>query len=241
MARDLYEVLGVDRKATADEIKKAYRKLARSTTPIATPATPRPRSASRRSRRPTTRSPTPRSASSTTLGRHVRRLRPRGLGPGRRLRLRHRRHLLDLFGAAAAPQQAARGRDLETEVRLTFEQAIDGTEVPVTVPKQSTCPTCHGTGAKPGTGPIVCPRCGGAGVDSESQGFFSISQPCPVCGGAGQVIEDPCPTCGGSGLTMQRKRYRVRRSPPASTTGAGSGSRGKGEDGPAEGRRATST
>jgi molecular chaperone DnaJ len=108
---------------------------------------------------------------------------------------------------------------------------MTGTELSVTVPKQAMCATCSGTGAKPGTAPIVCPQCGGRGIDSESQGFFSISQPCPACGGAGQVIEDPCSACGGSGLTPQRKRYRVRI--PA---GVRDGSRiriaGKGEDGP---------
>ena len=116
-------------------------------------------------------------------------------------------------------------------MRLSFEQAMEGVEVAVTVPKQATCPTCRGSGAKPGTSPTVCPRCGGRGIDAESQGFFSISQPCPRCGGRGEVIESPCETCAGSGLTMQRKRYRVRV--PA---GIRDGSRirvaGKGEDGP---------
>ena len=114
---------------------------------------------------------------------------------------------------------------------LGFRQAMEGTEVAVTVPKQSTCKTCSGTGAKPGTMPVTCPRCNGRGIDSESQGFFSISQPCPQCGGAGQIIEDPCPTCAGSGLTMQRKRYRVRI-PAGVRDGSRIRVRGKGEDGP---------
>jgi molecular chaperone DnaJ len=124
-----------------------------------------------------------------------------------------------------------RGRDLETEVSLSFEQAMEGAEVRVTVPKQAACATCRGSGAKPGTSPIVCPRCGGRGIDSESQGFFSISQPCPRCGGRGEVIESPCETCGGSGLTMQRKRYRVKV-PPGVRDGSRIRVAGKGEDGP---------
>ena len=116
-------------------------------------------------------------------------------------------------------------------MRLSFEQAMEGAEVPVVVPKQATCPTCRGAGAKPGTSPIICPRCGGSGIDSESQGFFSISQPCPRCGGSGEVIEHPCETCGGSGLTMQRKRYRVKV-PPGVRDGSRIRVAGKGEDGP---------
>jgi molecular chaperone DnaJ len=102
------------------------------------------------------------------------------------------------------------------------------------VPKDAPCPTCDGSGAKPGTSPTTCPRCGGRGIETEGQGMFSISQPCSLCGGRGTVIEDPCPTCKGSGITHQVKRYRVKV--PA---GVKDGSRirlaGKGEPGVAGG------
>jgi molecular chaperone DnaJ len=122
------------------------------------------------------------------------------------------------------------GRDLETEVRLSFDDAIRGTQVSVTVPVEAECPTCHGSGAKPGTSPSTCPQCQGRGIETEGQGMFSISQPCSRCGGRGTVIDDPCTTCGGRGLTAQTKRYRVKI--PA---GVREGSRirlaGKGEPG----------
>jgi molecular chaperone DnaJ len=86
---------------------------------------------------------------------------------------------------------------------------MHGTQVTVAVPKSDTCPTCHGSGAAPGTEPVVCSRCGGRGVDTESQGLFSISHPCPQCGGQGSVIENPCPTCSGSGVVAANKRYKV--------------------------------
>ncbi len=108
---------------------------------------------------------------------------------------------------------------------------MEGAQIPVTVPKQATCGTCRGNGAAPGTRPVTCPRCEGRGIDAQSQGFFSISQPCPQCGGRGQIVESPCPECRGSGVTRQRKRYRVNV--PA---GVKDGTRirlaGKGEDGP---------
>ncbi len=124
-----------------------------------------------------------------------------------------------------------RGRDLETEVQLSFDQAVNGSQISVTVPKAGRCETCHGSGAKPGTGPVTCPRCEGRGIDAQSQGFFSISQPCPQCGGAGQIIEDPCPTCNGSGLTQQTKRYKVNI-PAGVKDGARIRLAGKGEAGP---------
>ena len=125
---------------------------------------------------------------------------------------------------------APRGRDLETEVSLSFDQAVNGSQVPLAVPTSKACPTCHGTGAKPGTSPKVCPVCDGRGVEAQSQGIFSISQPCSNCGGSGTVIEDPCPTCSGSGA--QRSVRRLRVNIPA---GVHDGSRvrlaGKGEAG----------
>ena len=86
---------------------------------------------------------------------------------------------------------------------------MHGTQIAVSVPTTGQCPTCHGSGAKPGTSPRTCPRCEGTGIDAQSQGLFSISQPCPECGGQGEIIDDPCPTCGGQGITQETKRYRV--------------------------------
>jgi molecular chaperone DnaJ len=124
----------------------------------------------------------------------------------------------------------AKGSDLETEVTLTFDQAIKGTQVQITVPTSSPCPTCHGSGAKPGTSPKVCPVCGGRGTEPQNEGLFSISQPCSRCGGSGTIIEDPCSTCSGTGV--QRGSKRVRANIPA---GVRDGSRiklaGKGDPG----------
>jgi molecular chaperone DnaJ len=235
MARDYYEVLGVGRGSSPEEIKKAYRKLAREYHPDRNPGDSAAEERFKEIQQAyDTLSDPERKQQYDAGGMFTGFGRGGGAGPGN-----FASDIGDIFstlfrrgpgGAQQQQQQPMRGRDLETEVQISFKQAMEGTEVPVTVPKQSTCKTCSGTGAKPGTGPTVCPRCNGRGIDSESQGFFSISQPCPQCGGSGQVIEDPCPTCAGSGLTMQRKRYRVRI--PA---GVHDGSRirvaGKGEDG----------
>ena len=232
MARDHYEVLGVGRGASAEEIKKAYRKLARENHPDRNPDNPKAEERFKEVQGAYDTLSDPEKRKQYDAGG---RFGGFGGGGGAGGPAGFTSDIGDIFSTlfrrgGTGPQQATRGRDLETEVSLPFKRAMDGTEVTVTVPKQSTCKTCSGTGARPGTMPVVCPRCGGRGIDSESQGFFSISQPCPQCGGAGQIIEDPCPTCSGSGLTMQSKRYRVRI--PA---GVRDGSRirvaGKGEDG----------
>jgi molecular chaperone DnaJ len=228
--RDLYAVLGVPRKASADEIKRAYRKLARQYHPDRNPGDEQAEERFKEVQEAYDTLSDPEKRSQYDAGGMFSGFGPRGFGAGG-----FTSDLGDIFstffGRRGGGQPPARGRDLETDVRLSFEQAMEGAEVAVTVPKQATCATCGGSGAKPGTSAVVCPRCGGRGIDSESQGFFSISQPCPRCGGRGEVIESPCETCAGSGLTLQRKRYRVKV--PA---GVRDGSRirvpGKGEDGP---------
>ena len=244
MTDELYKALGVSKKATDEEIKKAYRKLARKYHPDRNPGDADAEEKFKEV-----------SAAHDVLSDPQKRKEydeagqfagfggaggnpfagggapfggAGGAGFGDLGDM-----LSGLFnrgGGRAQPQQV-RGRDLETEVPLSFDQAINGAQIGVTVPKAERCPTCHGSGAKPGTGPTICPRCEGRGIDAQSQGFFSISQPCPQCGGAGQIIEHPCPTCGGSGLTQQTKRYKVNI--PA---GVKDGTRirlaGKGEAGP---------
>ena len=188
MARDFYEVLGVGREASADEIKKAYRKLAREYHPDRNPGDPRAEERFKEVQGAYDTLSDPEKRKQYDAGGLFAGFGGRAVPAGRRLRLRPRRHLLDASSPRRrpGPQQPARGRDLETEVTLSFDQAMEGTEVAVTVPKQATCKTCGGSGAKPGTMPVICPRCGGRGIDSESQGFFSISQPCPRAAAPGR-------------------------------------------------------
>ena len=116
-------------------------------------------------------------------------------------------------GARARSQAAsgpARGQDVETEVTLSFEEAVLGVTVPLRMRSPGTCPTCHGSGAKPGTSPHTCPVCQGAGVTSRNQGAFAFSEPCRNCRGTGSVVDDPCPTCAGSGVTSQTRTITVR-------------------------------
>ncbi|HYI62305.1 MAG TPA: molecular chaperone DnaJ [Acidimicrobiales bacterium] len=103
-----------------------------------------------------------------------------------------------------------RGPDLETELHLSFVDAVQGVTTAVSLLADAVCGTCHGDGARPGTTPTVCPRCGGQGSVAEDQGPFSFSTPCPRCGGRGSIIEDPCPTCQGGGVERRRRDVKVR-------------------------------
>jgi molecular chaperone DnaJ len=246
VAEDLYKVLGVPKGASEEEIKKAHRKLARQYHPDRNPDDPKAEERFKEIQ-----------GAYDTLSDPEKRKEydagggmfggfgggPGGPGgggpfgpggPGAAGGFDVSDIFSNLFGRGGgggrAQAQQVRGRDLETEISLSFDQAVNGAQVSVTVPKAERCPTCQGSGAKPGTSPVTCPRCEGRGIDAQSQGFFSISQPCPQCGGQGQIIEDPCPTCGGSGLTKQTKRYKVNI-PAGVKDGARIRLAGKGEAG----------
>jgi molecular chaperone DnaJ len=124
-----------------------------------------------------------------------------------------------LFGGGAArtrgraARQPVRGADVEVEVHLSFEDSLRGVEAKVPVELQTACRECGGTGARPGTAPVICPECNGRGVKAESQGLFALSQPCPRCRGNGTVIEQPCPHCHGTGRERRIKTYTVKIKP----------------------------
>ncbi len=241
---DYYKILGVGKNASDEEIKKAYRKLARRYHPDQNAGDKKAEERFKEISQahdilsdPEKRKQYDRG--SGPFGFNV----PGGFDPSS-FGGGFGDILSNLFGAAGGAgaggtrgggvrggRTQVRGRDLETEVSLTFDQAVQGAQVPLAVPTSQPCPTCHGTGAKPGTTPKVCPVCGGRGVESQSQGIFSISQPCSNCHGSGTIIEDPCSTCGGTGA--QRSVRRMRVNIPA---GVRDGSRirlaGKGEPGP---------
>jgi molecular chaperone DnaJ len=217
MARgpDYYKVLGVDKKASQEDIKKAYRKLARKYHPD----TNKDAGAEERFKQI--------SEAYDVLGDEDKRKRydrggvfaggnPFGGGGGGATATDFGSFsdiLSGIFNTGARGTRTKpateRGRDLETTVTLSFAQAIEGAQVPVSVATHAACTTCRGTGARPGTSPKVCPVCNGRGVEAQGQGVFSITRPCSRCGGTGTVIEDPCPTCGGEGRLREVKRYRV--------------------------------
>jgi molecular chaperone DnaJ len=219
---DYYKVLGVDKKASQDEIKKAYRKLARKYHPD----TNKEAGSEERFKEI--------SEAYDVLGDPEKRKKydrgqsvfgganPFGTGGGGTAGGAGAGDfgsfsdiLSNIFsttagrGGARTRPVAERGHDLETTISLSFEQAVEGAQVPVSVATHAACNTCRGTGARPGTSPIVCPVCQGRGVESQGQGVFSITRPCSRCGGSGTVIEEPCPTCGGQGRLRELKKYRV--------------------------------
>ncbi len=219
--RDLYEVLGVPRNASQDDIKKAYRKLARKLHPDANPGDA---SAEERFKEIT--------AANETLSDPERRkaydefgAMGRGAGPGQGFDPRAFQEyaqgagfdLGDIFGnlftrgrGRESQRRPERGPDIETSVRLSFADSLEGVQVTIPVELPATCPECSGSGAEPGTFPRTCPDCEGRGVRSRNQGIFSLSEPCPRCHGTGRVIEHPCHTCHGSGSVARTKRYSVR-------------------------------
>jgi molecular chaperone DnaJ len=223
MAKTLYDTLGVAKGASQDEIKKAYRKLAREYHPDRNPGDA---SAEERFKEVQT-------AYDVLSDEEKRKAYDRfgstngrpGQG-GQNVNFDFTGFdigdLGDLFGgifggrggsARAQQRQGVRGDDVEVEVQLSFEDSLEGAEVKVPVELTTACRECGGTGAQPGTAPVICPECNGRGVKAESQGLFALSQPCPRCRGNGTVIEQPCSKCRGSGRERRIKTYTVKIKP----------------------------
>ena len=210
MAKTLYDTLGVAKSASQDEIKKAYRKLARQYHPDKNPGD---KEAEERFKEVQTR------VRRALRRREAQAVRPLRLDERARAGAGRRRTSTSTSaastsaisatcsagssaaargGGARARRQPVRGDDVEVEVQLSFEDSLQGAEVKVPVELTTACRECGGTGAQPGTAPVICPECNGRGVKAESQGLFALSQPCPRCRGNGTVIEQPCPNCHGS-------------------------------------------
>jgi molecular chaperone DnaJ len=120
-----------------------------------------------------------------------------------------------LFGRGAQPRASRprRGNDLETETELSFMEATKGVAMPLRLTSPAPCTNCHGSGARPGTSPKVCPNCNGSGVVSRNQGAFGFSEPCTECRGSGSIIEHPCQECDGTGVTTRTRTINVRIPP----------------------------
>jgi molecular chaperone DnaJ len=239
VARNPYEVLGVTKNASDDEIKKAYRKLARESHPDRNPGddAAEERFKEVQSAYDLLSDPEKRQAYDT-FGQAGARGFPGGGADtgGMRFEEFDLSNLGDLLGGMfgggrrAASRQPIRGNDLETRVRISFEDSLKGVQIRVPVEAEAVCSVCHGTGAEPGTAPITCPQCGGRGVVSDAQGLFAFSQPCPRCRGNGTIIEKPCRNCRGSGRERTTKRYSVKI-PSGAKTGTRVRLKGKGEAG----------
>jgi molecular chaperone DnaJ len=244
MAASYYDTLGVAKGASADEIKKAYRKLARKYHPDANPGDAKAEERFKEiNEAHDVLSDPDKRKQYDTFGQTFRPgqgPQPGGFAGFEGFDMRNATEgfdLGDLFGGLFArggrgrdPRQM-RGADVEVSVRVSFEDALHGATVKVPVAKANACTTCHGSGAAPGTSPTICPECKGRGVTSESQGFFSLSHTCGRCGGAGTIIEDPCGVCGGSGRVRSTKTYQVRI-PAGVKNGTRIKVKGKGEAAP---------
>lgn len=242
-----YDVLGIKKDASADDIKKAFRKLARKHHPDA--GGDEEKFKELNSAYEVLSDPEKR-LEYDQYGQYFGGKMPPGAGgpagaggPGGGFTYQEADFgdLGDIFGSVfgggrggrggrRAQPQPHRGSDLQLDLELTFQQAFEGTSTQIEVDREETCATCKGSGAKPGTSPTTCPTCGGTGSVSEGQGMFGFSRACPRCSGTGTVIEQPCPTCRGAGSVSRRVPVTVNV-PAGATNGGKLRFKGKGASG----------
>jgi molecular chaperone DnaJ len=244
--KDFYKVLDVSKDASQDEIKRAYRKLAQQLHPDANPDNPK---AEDRFKDVSEAYATLSNEEQRAEYDQIRRMVDSGgfqgfggagpFGGGQQFRVEDLGDLLggagglgDLFGFGRGSGRTGprRGGDLHAELHLSFEDAFHGVTTSVAVEGEAACRHCGGSGGEPGTPVEMCPTCSGAGTVAQSQGFFSISQPCPQCRGNGKLIAKPCSTCRGRGTEIRSRTIKVRI-PPGVEDGSAIRVRGSGAPG----------
>jgi molecular chaperone DnaJ len=225
MARDYYEVLGVGRDASDDDIKRAFRKLAMEHHPDRNGGCTDAEAKFKELNEAYSvlADSNKRSAYDRFGHAGVSGMNGQG-GAGF-----HDIHDIfnevfgdafgDMFGGGRRQQGPRRGQDLRYDLEVTLEQAFSGAAVDVVIPASLNCEVCSGNGCKPGTSPTTCSACGGAGRVRASQGFFSIERTCPRCGGLGKMVTDPCTACHGAGQVRRERKLEVRI-PPGVDDGA---------------------
>ncbi len=208
--RDYYEVLGVNRDASEDEIKKAYRKLAMQHHPDRNPDSATAEEKFKEAKEAyEVLSDQDKRAAYDRFGHQAMEGMAGGAG-GAGFGDAFGDIFSEIFGGGRARSSVYRGADLRYNLEISLEEAARGSETKIRIPTLETCEPCHGTGAKPGTEPMTCPTCQGQGQVRIQQGFFSLQQTCPRCAGAGKIVRDPCSTCSGAGRIKKQKTLSVK-------------------------------
>ncbi|HEU4850865.1 MAG TPA: molecular chaperone DnaJ [Telluria sp.] len=215
--RDYYEVLGVAKSASEDEIKKAYRKLAMKYHPDRNPDSKDAEEKFKEVKEAYEMLTTPDKREAYDRYGHAGVDPNMGGGGGGGFGAGGFSDAFgdifgDIFGGGrrGGGPQVYRGADLRYNLEITLEQAANGFDTTIRVPSWDKCDTCHGSGAKPGTSPVTCTTCAGHGQVRMQQGFFSVQQTCPKCHGSGKIIPEPCGACGGAGRIKRHKTLEVK-------------------------------